>query len=88
MTEVERQTLQSAPRCLIPFDRREGISIEEAAEIAGKSVRTMWLWCEQHRIGRRVGGGPWVVSVVALRMLLDDDLPSLKAYLRGNRTSL
>ncbi|GJD94523.1 hypothetical protein OCOJLMKI_1726 [Methylobacterium iners] len=41
MTGVEHQTLHKAPRCLIPFDRREGISIEEAAEISGKSAQTM-----------------------------------------------
>jgi hypothetical protein len=74
-------------RCLIPFDRREGISIEEASEIAGKSIRTMRLWCEQHHIGRRVGGGPWVVSIVALEMLLNDDATALKTYLAGNRSS-
>ncbi|CAO4142232.1 Helix-turn-helix domain-containing protein [Methylorubrum thiocyanatum] len=74
-------------RCLIPFDRREGISVEAAAEIAGKSVRTLRLWCEQHQIGRRVGGGPWVVSRPALEMLLNDDQRALSAYLSGDRES-
>jgi len=74
-------------RCLIPFDRREGISVEVAAEIAGKSVRTLRLWCEQYRIGRRVGGGPWVVSRPALEMLLNDDHHALAAYLAGDRAS-
>jgi hypothetical protein len=72
-------------RCLIPFDRREGISVEATAEIAGKSVRTLRLWCEQHQIGRRVGGGPWVVSRPALEMLLNDDYSALSTYLAGDR---
>ncbi|WP_267360600.1 MULTISPECIES: helix-turn-helix domain-containing protein [unclassified Methylobacterium] len=74
------------PQVLVPFSRREGCSVEEAAEIAGKSVRTMRLWCEQHHIGRHVGGGPWVVSRVALEMLLDGDHVALNAYLSGNRS--
>lgn len=73
------------PQVLVPFSRNEGCSVEEAAENAGKSVRTMRLWCEQHHIGRRVGGGPWVVSRVALEMLLDGNDVALDAYLSGDR---
>ncbi|MBX9934644.1 MAG: hypothetical protein K2Y56_24550 [Methylobacterium sp.] len=72
---------------MIQFERREGITIEVEAEIAGKSVRMIRIWCEQHQIGRRVSGGPWVVGVVALRMLLNDGLLSLRSYLVGNRSS-
>lgn len=71
--------------CLIPFDQREGNLVEAAAEIAGKSVRTLRLWCEQHQIGRRVGGGPRVVSRPALEMLLNDDYSALSTYLAGDR---
>lgn len=74
-------------RCLVPFDRSEGLTVEAAAEVAGRSVRTMRLWCEQHQIGRRIGGGPWVVSRVALDMLLDGDEQALRAYLAGDRES-
>ena len=74
------------PLCLVPFNRREGLTIEEAAEIAGKSVRTLRLWCEQYQVGRRVGGGSWVVSRVALEMLLDGNAGALRAYLSGDRS--
>ena len=37
-------------------------------------------WCEVHGLGRRVGGGTWSVSKVALAMFLDGDLKALKAY--------
>jgi hypothetical protein len=76
---------REVPQVLVPFSRSEGCSVEEAAENAGKSVRTMRLWCEQHHIGRRVGGGPWVVSRVALEMLLDGNNDALDAYLSGDR---
>lgn len=80
-------TWVDGPQVLRPFDRREGITVETAAEVAGRSVRTMRLWCEQHQIGRRIGGGPWVVSRVALDMLLDGDEQALRAYLAGDRES-
>lgn len=38
-------------------------------------------------IGRRVGGGVWVISKVALAMHLDGDAAALKAYLSGDRSS-
>ena len=37
-------------------------------------------WCVEHGIGRRVAGGTWKVSKVALAMLLDGDLEALAAY--------
>ncbi|MCJ2035757.1 hypothetical protein MKK54_16225 [Methylobacterium sp. J-068] len=77
-----------ANRCLIPFDRREGLSLSQAAKVAGKSVDTVRLWCLNHNIGRRVGGGSWVVSRVALTMFLDDDSRALKAYLAGSRSQV
>jgi hypothetical protein len=74
-------------RCLIPFDRREGMTIAEAAERTGRTTRTLRRWCEEHLIGRRVGGGPWIVSVIALEMHLNDDAAALRAYLSGDRHS-
>jgi helix-turn-helix protein len=70
---------------LIPFDVREGICLKEAATRAGKSESTIRNWCTQRGIGRRVGGGAWVVSKVALAMFLDDDRKALNAYLAGDR---
>ncbi|KRR06206.1 hypothetical protein CQ12_11510 [Bradyrhizobium jicamae] len=72
---------------LIPFDAREGVSLGQAAKRAGKSETTLRNWCVQHGLGRRVGGGVWVVSKVALTMFLDDDQEALAAYLAGDRSS-
>lgn len=77
----------SGSRCLIPFDRREGLTTAEAAERVNRTERTIRLWCRDHDIGRRVAGGPWLVSSVALAMLLNDDAPALRAYLAGDRSS-
>jgi hypothetical protein len=83
---------RNAPLCLAevavlrPFDRREALTPAEAAEIAGKHQRTILLWCEKFGIGRRVVG-TWLVSRVALAMLLDDSRPALTAYLAGDRNS-
>jgi hypothetical protein len=73
-------------KILTPFDKRECISLKEAADIAGKSESTMRSWCVEHKLGRRVGGGTWMVSKVALAMFLDEDLKALKAYHAGDRT--
>ena len=77
MTEV--------PRCLIPFDRREALTLQQAAGIAGRSTETIRRWCEAEGIGRRVGGR-WAVSHPALLMWLDADAAALSAYLTGNRS--
>ena len=65
---------------LVPFADEERISIGEAAAIAGKSERTLRNWCVEYGIGRRIAGGVWAVSKVALTMLLDGDLQALAAY--------
>lgn len=75
------------PRVLVPFDKREAITLRQAATIAGRSESTLRSWCQVHFIGRRVGGGPWMVSRVALAMFLDDDARALRAYLAGDRES-
>jgi hypothetical protein len=67
-------------KILVPFDKREGISLGEAAKRAGKSESTMRCWCVEHGLGRRVGGGTWMVSKVALAMFLDGDVKALQAY--------
>ena len=76
-----------SPRCLVPFDRREGLTTAEAAERANRTERTIRMWCRDHDIGRHVAGGPWLVSKVALAMLLNDDAAALRAYLAGDRRS-
>lgn len=82
-----RSAEASAWRVLTPYDPREGISLAVAAKRAGKSETTLRNWCVQHGLGRRVGGGVWVVSQVALAMFLDDDRIALVAYLAGDRSS-
>lgn len=74
-------------RVLVPFDAREGIGLASAAARAGKSETTLRAWCNQHGLGRRVGGGTWIVSKVALAMFLDDDTNALRAYRNGERSS-
>jgi hypothetical protein len=73
-------------RILQPFDKRECINLKEAAGIAGKSESTMRAWVEAHGLGRRIGGGTWSVSRVALAMFLDGDNRALRAYHAGDRT--
>ena len=65
---------------LVPFNAAEGMTLKQAAAVAGKSERTVRDWCAEHGIGRRVAGGTWVVSKVALAMLLDGDLDALASY--------
>ena len=72
---------------LVPFDPREAIDISKAAERAGKSQSTLRNWCAVYGLGRRVGGGAWVVSKVALAMFLDDSQEALAAYHRGDKSS-
>lgn len=81
-----RQPEETACCTLTPFDRREAISIGQAADIAGKSIGTLYNWCRQHGLGRRVGGGTWLVSKVALAMFLDGDMIALAAYQAGERS--
>ena len=73
-------------KILSPFDRRECIDLRTAAKIAGKSESTLRGWCETHGLGRRIGGGTWSVSKVALAMFLDGDEKALRAYHLRDRT--
>jgi hypothetical protein len=78
--------MENDPRFILrPFDKREGMSLSAAAKHAGRSPSTMRNWCEEHGIGRRVAGGNWVVSRVALQMLLDGETDALFEYHTGNR---
>ena len=74
------------PQVLRPFHRSEVLSVVEAAEVAGRSERTLRDWCARFDIGRRIGGR-WAVSKVALGMLLLGDKAALAAYLTGDRHS-
>jgi Helix-turn-helix domain len=73
---------------LIPYHPAEGMSVTEAARMAGMSPRRIREWCAEHGIGRHIfPGGPWIVSRVALRMLLEGDADALISYLHGARAS-
>jgi hypothetical protein len=74
-------------KILSPFDKREVVRLKEAAAVANTSVSTMRNWCDEYGLGRRIGGGPWSVSMVALTMHLDGDQKALRAYHAGDRTS-
>lgn len=83
----EERSANHLPQVLIPFDVREAIDLKTAARVAGKSSATIRDWAARLDIGRRVGGGNWMVSLPALQMHLDGDKAALTAYLRGDRES-
>jgi hypothetical protein len=87
MSGLERRSraLPDQRYVLVPYDKREAMSIEQAAERAGKSPSTMRNWCVQHAIGRRIGNGHWEVSKVALQMFLDGNWDALASYHSNNR---
>jgi hypothetical protein len=78
-------TTSDERKILVPFDKRECLSLKEAAGIAGKSESTMRGRCIKDGLGRRVADGTWMVSKVALAMFLDGDLKALRAYHAGDR---
>jgi hypothetical protein len=51
------------------------------------AARHIRNWCIEHGVGRRVGGGQWVVSKVALAMFLDGDDVVLTPHKEGNRSN-
>jgi len=72
---------------LIPLDAEllsEADADNEAIESQNLRSRA---WCEEHGLGRRIGGGAWSVSKVALAIFLDGDLKALRAYHAGDRMS-
>lgn len=80
-----RQGREFSRHVLVPFDRREAISIEVAAGIAGFSAPHMRRLVTQYQLGRRIGAGAWKVSRVALQLFLNGDWPALRAYHAGDR---
>jgi hypothetical protein len=80
---IARPKLLLSPQVLIPFDVAEAICLKDAAARAGKGQTTVRNWCRDHHIGRRVGGGTWMVSQVALAMFLDGDSESVTGLFGG-----
>jgi hypothetical protein len=77
---------EQIPQVLIPFDRREALTLGQAGRIPGRTAETVRRWSAMHDIGRLVGGR-WYVSHPALLMFLDGDKRALKQYLSGDRSS-
>jgi hypothetical protein len=86
MSEKKLMDGEDERRVFRPFDRREAITVSVAAKRAGMSESTIRYWCILHAIGRRIAGGNWKVSSVALQMLLDHNLEALANYHTGVRT--
>jgi hypothetical protein len=88
MSWTRRRTLPFVEQryVLKPYDKREAMTVEAAAELAGRSDGTIRNWCTQFEIGRRIAGGNWEVSRVALQMLLDGEMETLAEYHAGKRT--
>jgi hypothetical protein len=72
---------------LVPYDPLEALSVKKAAELAGNSPSTLRNWCEKHCIARKIAGGNWQVSWIALQMLLESNWEALAAYNVSDRTS-
>ena len=66
---------------------REWITTAEAAELRGRSRRTMTARCLDHEGLCRRDGRAWLVSRVALSMLEYDDTGGLCDYAAGDRSS-
>jgi hypothetical protein len=75
------------PLVLIPYDRREALTVRQAAELVGRSEACVRGWAALHDLGRRIGGGGWEISRVALSMHVENDRRALTAYLAGDRSS-
>ena len=87
-----RHLLPSGPLCLPPSTGARwhftGQRVDQQApEILLTAARHIRNWCIEHGVGRRVGGGQWVVSNVALAMFLDGDDVVLTAHKEGNRST-
>jgi hypothetical protein len=44
-------------KALWPFDKRECLSLKQAADVAGKSEFSVRAWCDKRRLGRLIGSG-------------------------------
>ena len=73
-------------QALRPFDRREALTVVEAAQASGRPPSTIYDWIDRYHIGRRVCGRS-LVSAPALHMLLDGREDLLRLYLAGDRAS-
>ena len=71
---------------LTNYDRKEAISLSQAAYLSNRTVETVRGWAANKDLGRKVGGR-WAISHPCLLMWLDDDQAALEAYWAGDRHS-
>ena len=71
-------------KILVPFNAAESITPNEAAELAGVHLNTIYNWCAVYGIGRRVACR-WHISRIALAMHLEGDEAALVLYHSGER---
>ena len=76
--QITAQELPSR-KVLMPFRAEEAMGVAEASLMAGVTQQTIRVWCDQHCLGRLVGGR-YRVSKIALAMWLDNDLDVLSHY--------
>lgn len=75
------------PQVLRPFIAAEALSVPAAALIAKCSRGTIRNWASRYGIGRRIAGGHWRISAIALQMLLENDEAALTRFITGDRQS-
>ncbi|MBQ0820725.1 hypothetical protein KBI52_10960 [Microvirga sp. HBU67558] len=78
--------MAGAKHILTNYDRREALSLSQAAFLANRTVETVRGWAANRDIGRKVAGR-WAVSHPCLLMLLESDQAALEAYWAGDRQS-
>jgi hypothetical protein len=74
------------PLVLVPFDRRETMSIGAYAAQKGCSAPSAREEVHLQGLGRKISGR-WLVSKIAAAMFLDGDREALRAYHAGDRSS-
>ena len=85
MTRDFRLLPEPSRHILIPYDKREGMSVAAAADLAGYSPAHVRRLIARWDLGRHLGRGTWRVSRVAWRLFLDNDGEGLRAYHEGRR---
>lgn len=66
----------------------EGLDISAAAKHSGRSDKCVRRWIRDHAIAcRSLDRGPWVVSAVALEMVMHGDQKALELLREGQRSA-
>ena len=79
--------MRPVPQILVPWIPAEAITVAEAANIARRGPKTVREWAARYDIGRPVVTAQWMISRVALTMLLEGNKAALDLYLAGDRSS-